>query len=123
MTALDFRPDTVAWTPACRLERLIPGRGVAVLLPDGTQVAVFLLTDANLHAVGNVDPFSGAAVLSRGLVGDRRGEPTVASPLLKQVFSLRTGVCLDEPSVVIDVFEVQVIDGVVEVGSARARAS
>ena len=70
-----------------------------------------------------MDPFSGAAVLSRGLVGDRRGEPTVAPPLLKQVFSLRTGVCLDEPSMVIDVFEVQVIDGVVEVGSARARAS
>ncbi len=123
MTALDFRPDTVAWTPACRLEQLIPGRGVAVLLPDGTQVAVFLLTDASLHAVSNVDPFSGAAVLSRGLVGDRRGEPTVASPLLKQVFSLRTGVCLDESSMVIDVFEVQVIDGVVQVGSARARAS
>lgn len=123
MTALDFRPGTVAWTAACRLEQLIPGRGVAVLLPDGTQVAVFLLTDASLHAVSNVDPFSGAAVLSRGLVGDRRGEPTVASPLLKQVFSLRTGVCLDESTMVIDVFEVQVIDGVVQVGSARARAS
>ena len=116
MTALDDRTTTDTWTTACSLERLIPGRGVAVLRPDGTQVAVFLLTTGELHAVGNVDPFSRAAVLSRGLVGDRRGEPTVASPLLKQVFSLRTGRCLDDDTHAVAVHEVRVEDGTVLVG-------
>lgn len=109
-------PSTTGWTPACPLTRLTPGRGVAVLRPDGTQVALFRLLDDSLHAVGNVDPLSGAAVLSRGLVGDRAGEPTVASPLLKQVFSLRTGVCLDDDTTSVPVHAVRVVGGAVEVG-------
>jgi nitrite reductase (NADH) small subunit len=121
MTTLDDRPST--WTAACPVQRLVPGRGVAVLRPDGSQAAVFLLCDGALHAVGNVDPFSGAAVLSRGLVGDRRGEPTVASPLLKQVFSLRTGRCLDDGSRGVAVHEVRVEDGVVLVGPPRDDAA
>lgn len=116
MTALDDRPATTTWTTACALDRLVPGRGVAVLLPGGEQAAVFLLTDGTLRAVGNVDPFSRAAVLSRGIVGDRAGEPTVASPLLKQVFSLETGRCLDDPDVAVPVHPVGVRDGHVRVG-------
>lgn len=116
MTALDDRPGTTTWTDACPLERLLPGRGVAVLLPGGVQAAVFLLADGTLRAVGNVDPFARAAVLSRGIVGDRAGEPTVASPLLKQVFSLDTGRCLDDPDVAVPVHAVAVRAGVVVVG-------
>lgn len=119
MTALDDRTATsTGWITVCPLERLIPGRGVAVLRPDGTQVAVFLLEDGALHAIGNVDPFSGAAVLSRGLVGDRGGEPTVASPLLKQVFSLRTGRCLDDGTRAVTLHQVFVDGTVVRVGPA-----
>ncbi len=33
------------WTSACPLSHLIPGRGVAVLLRGGEQVALFLLDD------------------------------------------------------------------------------
>src|SRR5699024_6152528 len=73
------------WTPACAVHRLLPGRGVAVLLRGGSQAALFLLGDGSLRAVANVDPVGRAAVMSRGLVGDRAGEPTVASPLLKEV--------------------------------------
>ena len=51
--------------------------------------------DGRLYATDQIDPFSGAAVLSRGIVGDRGGVPTVASPMYKQVFDLRTGACLD----------------------------
>jgi nitrite reductase (NADH) small subunit len=61
-----------------------------------------------VHAIGNVDPFSGAAVLSRGIVGDRGGVPTVASPVYKQVFSLVDGRCLDDPAVRVEVYEVAV---------------
>ncbi|HEY7053378.1 MAG TPA: nitrite reductase small subunit NirD [Mycobacterium sp.] len=118
MTVLVDRPrilDTKEWTLACRMDALLPGRGVAVLLPDGDQAALFRLDDATLAAVSNVDPFGRAAVMSRGITGDRRGEPTVASPLLKQVFSLRDGRCLDDESVALTVYDVRVIDGFVEV--------
>ena len=68
------------------------------------------------HALGNLDPFSGAYVLSRGIVGTRKGEPTVASPLHKQVFSLVTGRCLDDESVSVPTYPVRVnAAGVVEV--------
>src|SRR5207248_1085217 len=62
--------DTVGWTHACRLDYLIPGRGVAVLLRGGRQAALFLTGDGMLYAVGNIDPIGRAAVLSRGIVGD-----------------------------------------------------
>ena len=117
MTVLLDRPriDTRAWTPACRLDALLPGRGVAVLLPDGEQAALFRLADDTLAAVSNIDPFGRAAVMSRGIVGDRRGEPTVASPLGKQVFSVRDGRCLDDPSHGLTLYDLRVIDGIVEV--------
>lgn len=102
------KPAGPAWTPACTLGQLVPGLGVAVLLRGGTQAALFLLSDGGLRAVGNIDPFARAAVISRGLVGDRAGEPVVVSPLLKQAFSLVDGRCLDEPSVRLPVHEVRV---------------
>ncbi|EME51595.1 MULTISPECIES: nitrite reductase small subunit NirD [Rhodococcus] len=105
------------WTSACPLSHLIPGRGVAVLLRGGEQAALFLLDDGTLRAVGNFDPFGRAAVMSRGIVGDRSGEPTVASPLLKQVFSLDDGRCLDDPSVRLPVYDVRVWAGVVQIHS------
>lgn len=110
------------WTSACPLSRLIPGLGVAVLLRGGEQVALFLLDDGSLRAVGNIDPFGRAAVMSRGLVGDRSGEPTVASPLLKQVFSLVDGRCLDDDVVRVPVYDVRVWAGVVQIHSPIPRA-
>lgn len=105
------------WTAACRSTRLQPDRGVAVLLPDGRQAALFRTRGGALYAIDNIDPFSGAAVLCRGIVGDRQGRPTVASPLYKQVFRLDSGACLDNPDVVVDTFAVREQRGVVEVSA------
>jgi nitrite reductase (NADH) small subunit len=105
------------WETVCRLKRLQSGRGVAALL-GATQVALFRLddgADVRVHAIDNVDPCSGAAVLSRGIVGDRGGEPVVASPIYKQSFSLLTGQCLDEEDKAVTVYQVQVLDGYVRV--------
>ncbi|MFG1791444.1 nitrite reductase small subunit NirD [Nocardia sp. NPDC049149] len=108
---------STGWTQACRLDYLIPGRGVAVLLNCGRQAALFLLADGMLYAVGNIDPFGRAAVMSRGIVGDRGGVPVVASPLLKQAFSLIDGRCLDDDSAALPVYAVRVVDGVVAVSN------
>ncbi|MBQ1088101.1 nitrite reductase small subunit NirD [Streptomyces sp. B93] len=95
------------WFTACDLNRLLPGRGVAVLLPDGRQAALFRDRRGELYAIDNRDPFGGAAVLSRGLIGTHEGRPFVASPLLKQRFDLRTGECLDEDGVRVAAYEVR----------------
>ncbi|KGI66380.1 nitrite reductase small subunit NirD [Mycolicibacterium rufum] len=111
----------VTWCTACRLDFLLPNRGVGVLLPDGAQAALFRLDDGTLHAVGNIDPFTGAAVISRGIVGDRGGRAIVASPLKKQAFALEDGVCLDDPAVALPVYATRVTPaGDVEVGSYPA---
>ncbi|WFB86468.1 MULTISPECIES: nitrite reductase small subunit NirD [Streptomyces] len=98
---------TDAWFTACDLGALLPGRGVAALLPDGGQVALFRGRDGELYAIDNRDPFTGAAVLSRGLTGTHRGRPFVASPLLKQRFDLTTGECLDDEAVRVTTYEVK----------------
>src|SRR5690606_14011891 len=56
-----------AWQPICRLDDLIPDAGIAARA-HGEQVAVFL-TEAGPFALDHVDPFCGAAVLARGIVG------------------------------------------------------
>jgi nitrite reductase (NADH) small subunit len=109
--------DVQVWTTACAYDFLIPNRGVGVLLPDGTQVALFKLDDGSLHAVGNIDPFSGAAVMSRGIVGDRGGRPTVQTPIKKQAFALDDGACLDDPDVALPVYPTRIVDGSVEIGA------
>ncbi|MFF2080880.1 nitrite reductase small subunit NirD [Kitasatospora sp. NPDC058162] len=92
--------DGSHWQTVCALTDLQPGRGVAVLLPDpdrvAHQVALFRGRGGELYAVDNLDPFSGAPVLSRGLLGSRGDRPTLISPMYKQVYDLTDGRCLDE---------------------------
>jgi nitrite reductase (NADH) small subunit len=106
---------TVRWVAVCPYSRLEPERGVAALI-EGVQVAIFRTYDDELYAIDNLDPFSGAQVLSRGIVGSRGGAPTVASPVFKQVFDLRSGVCLDQSDVATRTHPVRCREGTVEVG-------
>ncbi|BDZ41492.1 ferredoxin [Paraoerskovia sediminicola] len=118
------------WEPVCRYDDLRPECGVAAYLGGGesaVQVAVFRLADGEVLAVQHHDPYSGANVVARGIVGTRGGEPTVAGPIYKQVFSLRTGECLaasgrsPRPGEPTDLatFDVLVRDGVVHLARAR----
>ncbi|MET9440310.1 nitrite reductase small subunit NirD [Streptomyces sp. NPDC006610] len=95
------------WFTVCDLHLLLPGRGVAALLPDGRQVALFRDRAGRLYGIDNRDPFTGAAVLSRGLTGTHQGRAYVASPLLKERFDLVTGQCLDDDAVRIQAYEVR----------------
>ena len=105
----------MAWNDVCRLDQLTPNRGVAALL--GTpQVAVFLVSPGDeVLAVDNIDPISKAAVLSRGIVGSAGDVLTVASPVYKQRFDLRSGACLDDEAVSVATFPTRVVDGLVQV--------
>lgn len=121
--------DAAGWERVCLLRDLLVERGAAALV-GGVQVALFRLPDDTVRVVQQRDPYSGANVMSRGIVGTRGGVPTVAGPMYKQVFDLTTGRCLEAAGYVpvqglspdLATWPVEVRDGVVHVG-LRASAS
>jgi nitrite reductase (NADH) small subunit len=120
MTVMDDASTVeTTWTRVCSVGQLIPERGIAALV-GSSPVALFLLDDGTVHAVGHRDPFSGANVMARGIVGSvGAGESyrdTVASPMYKQVFDLATGECLTEPGQSLPVWPVRIVDDHIEVG-------
>ena len=101
--------DLSEWIAICELDDIVPNTGVCALVGEH-QVAVFRLDGDSVYAIDNHDPFSRANVLSRGIVGDLKGELVVASPVYKQHFSLTTGTCLEDPGVRVPVYPVR-LDG------------
>ena len=108
----------VSLTPVCAIDAIPLEGGVAALV-GGSAVALLRTHSGEVFALSNVDPFSGASVLSRGIVGSRGDVPVVSSPMYKQAFDLRTGACLDDETVSVPSYDVSVVDGVVHVGSVR----
>jgi NAD(P)H-dependent nitrite reductase small subunit len=97
------------WIAVCQLDDIVPNTGVCALVGE-RQVAVFRLDDDSVYAIDNHDPFSRANVLSRGIVGDVKGELVVASPVYKQHFSLASGACLEDPGIRVAVYPAR-LDG------------
>src|SRR5579859_1039735 len=113
MTALE---PVTTWVEVCGVEDLVLDRGACALVGP-YQVAVFRVSpDADLYALSNYDPFSGAYVLSRGIVGSAGDRLKVASPVFKHSFDLRTGQCLDDASVTVMTFPVRAVGTRVQVG-------
>jgi nitrite reductase (NADH) small subunit len=102
------------WIDLCAADELFPGTGACVLI-DGQQVALVRVGDDGFYALDNFDPFAKAFVLSRGIVGDKRGVPMIASPIYKNAFDLRTGQSLDDPAVQLRVWPLRVRDGRLEI--------
>jgi nitrite reductase (NADH) small subunit len=107
-------PPRTRWVEVCPAARITPDRGVAARVGD-ELVAVFVLADGRAFAIEERDPFTGALVLSRGIIGDADGAPTVASPIYKQRFDLRTGQCLEDGTVAVRSWPVRLHEGCVEV--------
>ncbi|QEE61615.1 nitrite reductase small subunit NirD [Salinibacterium sp. dk2585] len=107
------------WHTVCSSSELESGWAVAALVGD-RQVAIAVV-GGEVFAVSHLDPMSGAPVMARGIVGSRRAEgeghrPTITSPLLKQVYDLRTGRCYNDPDLMLECYPTRVVDGMVEVG-------
>lgn len=101
----------MSWTDICAITDIIPGTGVCALLGQ-QQVAIFRpAADEQVYAIGNVDPFYQASVLSRGLLADLQGELYVTSPLKKQHFRLKDGICLENAEFSVPAYAVRVTDG------------
>lgn len=103
------------WITACTANDLQPDSGVCALV-EGRQIAIFYMPKDNVaYAIQNYDPIGKANVLSRGMIGDIKGEPVVASPLYKQHFSLLTGDCLEDNTVNVSVYAIRILNGNVEI--------
>ncbi|GED21547.1 nitrite reductase small subunit NirD [Halomonas halmophila] len=115
-TATAENPNqTENWQPLCTRDDLVAQSGIAACLetPAGlVQLAIFYLPGQTpeLYALDHHDPFSGANVIARGIVGDVAGEPVVASPIYKQHFRLRDGQCLEDEDMQLRTWRV-VLDG------------
>ncbi len=99
------------WQKVCLLDQIQPNTGVCALIGE-QQVAMFRVgNEKRIYALSNHDPFSGANVMSRGILGDILGERVIASPIYKQHFSLATGRCLEDGSQSLPVFPTKIVDG------------
>lgn len=98
------------WQTVCNVKDLVEDSGVAALV-NGKQIAIFyLVKSGEIFAIDNYCPFSDANVISRGITGSLKGKTVVASPIYKQHFCLKTGECLEDSEVSLQVYEA-VIEG------------
>lgn len=104
------------WHSVCNLTDLEPNWGEAALVA-GRQIALFRLPSGEVYAVDQKDPASEAHVMARGIVGSRGDRPTIASPLHKQVYDLRTGERLDADGAPLAAFPARVVDGIVQIAA------
>jgi nitrite reductase (NADH) small subunit len=102
------------WHRVCAVEDLEPGWGEAALI-SGQQLALFRTPSGEVFAVAHEDPATGAHVMARGITGSRGARQTLASPLHKEVYDLRTGECLSTPELSLATFATRLVDGHLEV--------
>ncbi|WP_104166324.1 nitrite reductase small subunit NirD [Arthrobacter sp. SX1312] len=106
-------PSSTTWVAVCRIDDLEECWGEAALV-GREQIALFRLPGNRVHAVGNIDPRTRAAVMARGIIGSRGAAPTIASPLHKEVYDLASGACLSGGEG-LQAYPVRCRDGIVEV--------
>ena len=105
------------WVDVCALHDLPDNNMGAAVLHEETQIALFYIKQIDqVFALNNLDPFSGANVLSRGIIGSVGDELVVASPIYKEHFNLKTGQCLEDDSVSIAAYPTKVTEGRVLIG-------
>lgn len=103
-----------AWTTVCSVDDIVPNTGVCALVA-GRHIAVFRVGQEQFYAIDNIDPKTGASVLSRGLIGSLGGRIVVASPLYKQHIELCSGECLESLEDSVQAYRVSVVAGQVRV--------
>lgn len=104
-----------AWQSVCALEDITPGTGVCALV-NYAQIAIFRPSnDQAVFAINNCDPFANANVLSRGLICEHKEDLWVASPLKKQRFRLKDGLCMEDERFSVKAYAARVADGMIEI--------
>jgi len=101
------------WIKVGRTED-VPKEGGACIKYKAEQIAVFNFASRNeWYATQNLCPHRKEMILSRGMIGDKSGEPKVACPFHKRNFSLISGKCISGDDYTIKTYPVKVEDGYV----------
>ncbi len=95
------------WQNAGSTEQLSPGQRGCLKFGDA-QIALFHFEEGNWYAVQNKCPHKKQNVISRGILGDKGGEPKVACALHKNQFSLNDGKCLSGDLESLQVYPVKI---------------
>ena len=99
--------------PIAPIEKFEEEGGVCAKIGE-KQIAVFYFKSREeWYACDNACPHTGEKVLSRGFLGDSKGEPKVVCPMHKKSFSLQSGECLGEENLKVQTYPVSVSDGFV----------
>ncbi|WP_025764894.1 nitrite reductase small subunit NirD [Dyadobacter tibetensis] len=108
--------ERIIWHYACHIDD-VPSEGGACALINGKQIAIFNLSRrGEWYATDNQCPHKQQMALSRGMTGCENDEPKVACPFHKKTFSLRTGAGINDGTLQIATFPVQVQEGKVFIG-------
>ncbi len=96
------------WFKACAVDDVLEDGGACVQYKD-RQLALFrIASSGSWYATQNNCPHKMQMALSRGIVGDSKGEPKVACPFHKKTFSLETGCNLNGEDYRIETYPVRV---------------
>ncbi len=106
----------VNWIKACYIED-VPGDGGACIQFQNEQIAVFQFASrGEWYATQNLCPHKMQMALSRGMIGDKNGEPKVVCPFHKRTFSLITGCNLNGEDYAIKTYQVKVENNIIYIG-------
>lgn len=117
MNASNKHLAATSWVGVCAIDDILPNTGVCALV-GGEHVGLFRVGQDQFFGIENIDPITGASVISRGLIGSLGDSIVVASPLYKHHFDLRTGRCLEDEALSLRTYPVEVRDGQVGVLTA-----
>jgi nitrite reductase (NADH) small subunit len=108
--------EKTKWHKAIKVEDMTEDAGTCIKYNE-EQIAVFYFKKRDeWYATQNLCPHKMQMILSRGMIGDKNGEPKVACPFHKKTFSLKSGECLSGEEYTIKTYPVKVEDGYVYVG-------
>lgn len=108
--------DVKVWFKAAPVSSFPVNGGACVKYKD-LQIAVFNFERfGNWYACQNLSPAKNEMVLSRGMLGDHKGTPKIACPLLKNTFSLENGENLNGDLGAIAIYPVKIENGFVYLG-------
>lgn len=111
--------NNIKWVKAASVDAF-PEEGGACVLVEGEQIAVYNFTSkGEWFATQNLCPHKQEMILSRGMIGDLKGEPKVACPLHKKQFSLNSGACLTGEDYSIKTYPVKEEEGVIFIGISQ----
>ncbi len=110
--------EKISWITALKVEDVPEDGGSCVKIGE-EQIAIFNFTKrGEWYATSNLCPHKFQMVLSRGMIGDKAGEPKVACPFHKKNFSLKTGECLTGEDYSIKTYPIKVEGEYVYIGIA-----